>query len=39
MRESLKVLGAVGVPVELVEFDLGGERYLRTGEVLPDEER
>jgi 3-isopropylmalate dehydrogenase len=28
----------VGVSVELVEFDLGGERYLRTGEVLPDEE-
>ena len=38
VREGLKVLGAVGVPVDLVEFDLGGERYLRTGEVLPDEE-
>jgi 3-isopropylmalate dehydrogenase len=38
VREALKVLGAIGVPVELVEFDLGGERYLRTGEVLPDEE-
>jgi 3-isopropylmalate dehydrogenase len=38
VREGLKVLGAVDVPVELVEFDLGGERYLRTGEVLPDEE-
>jgi 3-isopropylmalate dehydrogenase len=38
VREALKVLGAVGVPVELVELDLGGERYLRTGEVLPDEE-
>jgi 3-isopropylmalate dehydrogenase len=38
VREALKVLGAVGVRVELVEFDLGGERYLRTGEVLPDEE-
>jgi 3-isopropylmalate dehydrogenase len=38
VREGLKVLGAVGVSVELVEFDLGGERYLRTGEVLPDEE-
>jgi 3-isopropylmalate dehydrogenase len=38
VREGLKVLGAVGVPAELVEFDLGGERYLRTGEVLPDEE-
>jgi 3-isopropylmalate dehydrogenase len=38
VREGLKVLGAVGVLVELVEFDLGGERYLRTGEVLPDGE-
>jgi 3-isopropylmalate dehydrogenase len=38
VREGLKVLGAVGVPAELVEFDLGGEPYLRTGEVLPDEE-
>jgi 3-isopropylmalate dehydrogenase len=38
VREALKVLGAVGVPVELAEFDLGGERYLRTGEVLPDDE-
>ncbi len=38
--EGLKVLDAVrrGFDVELVEFDLGGERYLRTGEVLPDEE-
>jgi 3-isopropylmalate dehydrogenase len=40
VREGLKVLEAVrqGFEVELVEFDLGGERYLRTGEVLPDEE-
>jgi 3-isopropylmalate dehydrogenase len=38
VREGLKVLASVGVPAELVEFDLGGERYLRTGEVLPDEE-
>jgi 3-isopropylmalate dehydrogenase len=38
--EALKVLEAVrdGFEVELVRFDLGGERYLRTGEVLPDEE-
>jgi 3-isopropylmalate dehydrogenase len=27
-----------GFQAELVEFDLGGERYLRTGEVLPDDE-
>lgn len=38
--EALKVLEAVrdGFEVELVGFDLGAERYLRTGEVLPDEE-
>ena len=38
--EALKVLEAVGdgFDVELVEFDLGAERYLRTGEVLPDGE-
>ncbi|HEX6230662.1 MAG TPA: 3-isopropylmalate dehydrogenase [Actinomycetota bacterium] len=40
VREGLKVLEAVrdGFEVELVRFDLGAERYLRTGEVLPDEE-
>jgi 3-isopropylmalate dehydrogenase len=42
VREGLKVLEAVrrieGFGAELVEFDLGGERYLRTGEVLPDDE-
>ena len=40
VREGLKVLDAVrdGFEVDLVEFDLGGERYLRTGEVLPDAE-
>jgi len=40
VREGLKVLDAVrdGFGVELVEFDLGAERYLRTGEVLPDGE-
>jgi 3-isopropylmalate dehydrogenase len=38
--EALKVLEAVRdeVEVELVEFDLGADRYLRTGETLPDEE-
>ncbi len=36
--EGLKVLEAVrdGFSVDLVDYDLGGERYLRTGEVLPD---
>jgi 3-isopropylmalate dehydrogenase len=42
VREGLKVLEAVraaeGFAVELVPFDLGAERYLRSGEVLPDEE-
>ncbi|MGZ5292051.1 MAG: 3-isopropylmalate dehydrogenase [Actinomycetota bacterium] len=40
VREGLKALDAVrsGFEVELVGFDLGGERYLRTGEVLPDAE-
>ena len=39
-REGLKVLDAVrdGFATELVEFDLGADRYLRTGEVLPDDE-
>jgi 3-isopropylmalate dehydrogenase len=33
--EALKVLSAV-TTVETVDYDLGGERYLRTGETLPD---
>jgi 3-isopropylmalate dehydrogenase len=38
--EALKVLDAVRgeASFELIEFDLGAERYLRTGETLPDEE-
>jgi 3-isopropylmalate dehydrogenase len=40
VREGLKVLEAVrsGFDVEQVHFDLGGERYLRTSEILPEEE-
>ena len=42
VREGLKVLETVRqverFDVDLVEFDLGGERYLRTGDTLPDEE-
>jgi len=38
--EAIKVLKAVseidGIPYDLTDFDYGGERYLRTGEVLPD---
>jgi len=40
VREGLKVLevaaSAKGFTYETVEYDLGGERFLRTGEVLPD---
>jgi 3-isopropylmalate dehydrogenase len=38
--EALKVVHAVrrGFDLELVDLDLGAERYLRTGEVLPDDE-
>jgi 3-isopropylmalate dehydrogenase len=38
--EALRILDAVkeGFEVELEHFDLGAERYLRTGETLPDEE-
>ena len=36
VAEALKVVRAAAVPVETIEYDLGGARYLRTGEVLPD---
>lgn len=40
IREGLKVLDAVskkkGFRFETVKYDLGGERYLKTGEILPD---
>src|ERR1700735_225114 len=40
VQEGLAVLrevaGLDGLRTDLVEFDLGGERYLKTGEVLPD---
>lgn len=35
--ETLKVIEAVGVQLETVSYDLGADRYLRTGDVLPDE--
>ncbi len=42
VREGLKVLeglaAAEGFRYELVAFDLGADRYLRTGDVLPDDE-
>src|SRR6266480_4908991 len=36
VAEALKVVRAAAVPIEAVDYDLGGARYLRTGEVLPD---
>ena len=40
IAEGLKVLRAVGektgVTFEVAEFDLGGERYLKTGELAPE---
>ncbi|HEX7521002.1 MAG TPA: isocitrate/isopropylmalate family dehydrogenase, partial [Acidimicrobiia bacterium] len=36
VAEAEKVLRAAGVDHEAVPFDLGGARYLATGDVLPD---
>ena len=40
VREGLKVLEAVGgkygFKYETVNYDFGGDRYLKTGEILPD---
>jgi 3-isopropylmalate dehydrogenase len=36
VAEARKVLDAAGLAYDAVELDLGGGRYLRTGEVLPD---
>jgi 3-isopropylmalate dehydrogenase len=35
--EALKVVEAAGVKLDTTEFDLGGARYLRDGEILSDE--
>src|SRR5579859_7998656 len=34
--EAVKVVRAAGVALTTTEYDLGGRRYLATGEVLPD---
>ena len=34
--EAVKVVAATGVALDTVEFDLGGDRYLRDGEILSD---
>jgi 3-isopropylmalate dehydrogenase len=36
IAEALKVVGAAGVTLDTVDYDLGGARYLRDGTVLPD---
>ena len=36
VAEALTVVRAAGVDLDTVDYDLGGDRYLRTGEVLPD---
>jgi 3-isopropylmalate dehydrogenase len=36
VAEALKVVRAAGVDLDTTGYDLGGDRYLRTGEVLPD---
>src|SRR5436305_13776638 len=38
VAEALKVVRAAGVDLDTVALDLGGQRYLRTGDVLPDAE-
>ena len=36
VAEAIKVARAAGVTLETTEYDLGGARYLKTGEVLTD---
>jgi 3-isopropylmalate dehydrogenase len=36
VAEALKVVAAAGVDLAVAEYDLGADRYLRTGEVLPE---
>ncbi len=36
LAEAIKAVDAAGVAYETVNYDLGGARYLSTGEVLPD---
>lgn len=35
-REAVKVVRAAGVDIDTTDFDLGGQRFLRDGEVLSD---
>ena len=40
IREGIKVLNAAagqfGLKLDFTTYDLGGDRYLKTGEILPD---
>ena len=36
VAEAVKVVEATGVTLDTTEYDLGADRYVRTGEVLPD---
>jgi len=36
VAEGLKVIAAAGVALDCVDYDLGGERYLKDGTILPD---
>ncbi len=36
-REALKVVAATGVVLDTTDFDLGADRFVRTGDVLPDD--
>ncbi len=36
VAEALKVVDAAGVSLSTTEYDLGADRYVRTGEILPD---
>lgn len=37
LAETLKVISAAGITFDTVDYDLGADRYLRTGDVLPPE--
>jgi 3-isopropylmalate dehydrogenase len=36
VAEAIKVVEAAGVALDTTEYDLGADRYVRTGEVLPE---
>ncbi|MEX2255233.1 MAG: 3-isopropylmalate dehydrogenase [Acidimicrobiia bacterium] len=38
VAEAMKIVDAAGVDYTPVSFDLGGARYLRDGEILPDDD-